>query len=80
MTRPGAEEVGRYRRHVDGEVQALLADGPGEQVATLVELGVNHEQQHQELLVMDASTCSRGTLSGRLWSSGRRRRTSPRLC
>jgi ergothioneine biosynthesis protein EgtB len=54
VPRPGAEEVGRYRRHVDGEVQALLADGPGEHVATLVELGVNHEQQHQELLVMDA--------------------------
>jgi ergothioneine biosynthesis protein EgtB len=54
VTRPGAEEVGRYRRHVDAAVQALLAAGPDAATATLVELGVNHEQQHQELLVMDA--------------------------
>lgn len=54
MTRPGAAQVGHYRRHVDAAVQALLGAGPDERVLELVELGVNHEQQHQELLVMDA--------------------------
>jgi ergothioneine biosynthesis protein EgtB len=54
VTRPGAEEIGRYRRHVDAAVQALLDDGPEQRVLTLVELGIHHEHQHQELLVMDA--------------------------
>jgi ergothioneine biosynthesis protein EgtB len=54
VTRPGVEEVGRYRDHVTGAVEALLEMGPTEAILTLVELGINHEQQHQELLVMDA--------------------------
>ena len=52
MTRPGAAEVGRYRRHVDAAVTALLEAGTAP--LDLVELGIHHEQQHQELLVMDA--------------------------
>ena len=52
LTRPGAEEVGAYRRHVDEAMAELLADPP-EGVLGLVELGLNHEQQHQELLLMD---------------------------
>ena len=52
LTRPGAEEVGRYRRHVDEAMTGLLADPP-EGVLALVELGLHHEQQHQELLLMD---------------------------
>jgi ergothioneine biosynthesis protein EgtB len=54
VTRPGAAEVGRYRKHVDAAVEALLAGDPAAALLTLVELGINHEQQHQELLVMDA--------------------------
>ena len=54
VTRPGTAEIGRYRQHVDAAVQALLQDEPSDQLHTLVELGINHEQQHQELLVMDA--------------------------
>jgi ergothioneine biosynthesis protein EgtB len=54
VTRPGVEEVGRYRDHVTAAVAALLDMGPTEAILTLVELGINHEQQHQELLVMDA--------------------------
>jgi ergothioneine biosynthesis protein EgtB len=53
VTRPGVEEVSRYRRHVDDAVGALLAMGPAQAVLTLIELGINHEQQHQELIVMD---------------------------
>ncbi len=53
ITRPGVEEVGDYRAHVD-RAMAQLLDGPvADDVAELVTLGLNHEQQHQELLVMD---------------------------
>jgi ergothioneine biosynthesis protein EgtB len=54
VTRPGVEEIGRYRDHVSAAVEALLDIGPTDAIRTLVELGINHEQQHQELLVMDA--------------------------
>ena len=54
ITRPSAELVGRYRAYVDEAVTALLTAGCDEQQASVVELGVSHEQQHQELLVMDA--------------------------
>lgn len=55
LTRPTLEEVGRYRRHVETAVTALL-DDPGRLSDTaldIVELGLNHEQQHQELLLTD---------------------------
>ncbi len=52
ITRPGAAEVGAYRRHVDQAMARLLA-APGDAVAALVELGLQHEQQHQELLLTD---------------------------
>ena len=54
LTRPGLEEVRRYRAHVDARMQALLAGTalPAAALA-LVELGINHEQQHQELIVTD---------------------------
>ena len=54
VTRPGAAEIGEYRAHVDAAMADLL-DGddldPG--LAGLIELGLHHEQQHQELLLMD---------------------------
>ncbi|MFL5450754.1 MAG: DinB family protein, partial [Myxococcales bacterium] len=49
FSRPSFEEVLRYREHVDGEMVAFLEDGRPE-IASLVELGLNHEQQHQELI------------------------------
>ena len=61
MTRPGIAEVAAYRRHVDEAIVRLLESGDGAAgVAELVELGINHEQQHQELLLMD----SKHVLSG----------------
>lgn len=55
ITRPTVDEVGAYRRHVDGVVRDALdggrLDGDG---LRLVELGLHHEEQHQELLLMDA--------------------------
>lgn len=54
ITRPTCQQVAVYRASVDSQVVDLLASGPGEDVLALVELGRHHEQQHQELLLMDA--------------------------
>ena len=51
ITRPTVDEVAAYRRGVDAEVIALLEHGPHQ----LLELGLHHEEQHQELLLMDAA-------------------------
>src|SRR5277367_6200826 len=53
LSRPGIEEVARYRCSVDTAMEALLRnpDQPG--LAELITLGLHHEQQHQELLLMD---------------------------
>lgn len=54
LSRPGAAEVGRYRAHVDQAMEKLL-DHMAEDadVGFLTELGIHHEQQHQELVLMD---------------------------
>lgn len=56
ITRPGVHEVGDYRTAVDTRVRDLVAgldDGTLEKIAPTIELGFHHEQQHQELLLMD---------------------------
>jgi hypothetical protein len=53
LTRPGAEEIGSYRRAVDDAMRELLDREPDSATLDLVELGIHHEQQHQELLLMD---------------------------
>ncbi|MBS0219570.1 MAG: ergothioneine biosynthesis protein EgtB [Proteobacteria bacterium] len=52
ITRPGVEEILAYRRQVT-EAMVGLIDRGNDQCAALVELGLHHEQQHQELLLMD---------------------------
>ncbi|MEN0076569.1 MAG: ergothioneine biosynthesis protein EgtB [Paracraurococcus sp.] len=52
LTRPSAEEVTAYRAHVDAGMRSLLGDLPPE-AQPLVELGLQHEEQHQELLLTD---------------------------
>ena len=52
LTRPRLEEIAAYRAHVDDAMIALLEEGGGD-FAALVELGLHHEQQHQELLLTD---------------------------
>jgi ergothioneine biosynthesis protein EgtB len=55
ITRPTVDEVAAYRLAVDEGVEALLAGGDASpEVVDLVELGCHHEEQHQELLLMDA--------------------------
>ncbi|MBN8875338.1 MAG: ergothioneine biosynthesis protein EgtB [Rhodospirillales bacterium] len=53
LTRPSSATVGRYRAHVDAAMQAAWPRLP-RAARALVELGLQHEQQHQELLVTDA--------------------------
>jgi len=53
LTRPSVAEVLAYRRHVDAELQELLEKRPAPEAAARVTLGLNHEQQHQELLLTD---------------------------
>ncbi len=52
LTRPTVDEVYEYRAAVDAAMLALLEEDDHD-LATLVELGLNHEQQHQELILMD---------------------------
>lgn len=56
LSRPTAREVMAYRAHVDRAVAAWIADAPTSSFATasdILELGLQHEQQHQELVVTD---------------------------
>jgi ergothioneine biosynthesis protein EgtB len=53
ITRPGIGQVASYRSHVDGALEALLAAGAPEDAEARVVLGCHHEQQHQELVLMD---------------------------
>lgn len=52
ITRPSVQEVFEYRSYVDMHMQILL-QLKSEELKDLIELGLNHEQQHQELLVTD---------------------------
>ncbi len=54
FSRPSLEEVQKYRRHTDEHMYHLLDSGtPSTELLKLVEMGINHEQQHQELLITD---------------------------
>jgi len=56
LTRPSTDEITAYRRHVDAAVVAFFREAAGEKLATiapLIEVGLNHEQQHQELMLTD---------------------------
>lgn len=54
ISRPSVEEIAAYRQAVDDRVAELLADADDPDLLATVELGCHHEQQHQELLLMDA--------------------------
>ncbi|UCE84568.1 MAG: ergothioneine biosynthesis protein EgtB [Deltaproteobacteria bacterium] len=55
LSRPGLDEVLAYREHVDRQVLDLLAGQRDDrrEIAEIVELGLHHEQQHQELILTD---------------------------
>ncbi len=56
LTRPGLERVMGYRTHVDRAMTAMIETLPDTELASaipLITLGLQHEQQHQELILMD---------------------------
>jgi ergothioneine biosynthesis protein EgtB len=81
FSRPSFEEVMSYRKHIDGEMVAFLEDG-SPAIARLLELGLNHEQQHQELIVTDFKHALWSSQLPAAWKSaagGNRRRSPARL-
>jgi ergothioneine biosynthesis protein EgtB len=53
LTRPTVEEILHYREITDENMEILLSGKVSDKVLDLIELGLNHEQQHQELLITD---------------------------
>ena len=56
ISRPDGEEIGAYRQHVDSAMLSLIENLDPKhlaRLAPLIVLGLNHEQQHQELIVTD---------------------------
>ncbi len=54
LTRPSLADIRRYRAHVDAALDRLLGEAGGPPPsAGLIELGIQHEQQHQELILTD---------------------------
>lgn len=53
FSRPALDEILRYREHVDHGIERLLEAGVEAEALRRIELGVNHEEQHQELLLTD---------------------------
>jgi ergothioneine biosynthesis protein EgtB len=52
LSRPSVDDIARYRAHVDDSMHKLI-DTCREDATAMIELGLHHEQQHQELLLMD---------------------------
>jgi ergothioneine biosynthesis protein EgtB len=53
FSRPSLDQVLDYRQHVDRHMVELLAANTDHKIASLTEIGLNHEQQHQELIITD---------------------------
>ncbi len=53
LTRPSTDEVRAYRAHVDENLRRLMTEPAPAEALALVETGINHEQQHQELMLTD---------------------------
>ncbi len=53
MTRPTVSEIRDYRLYVDEHMATFLATKPNKEILQIIELGLNHEEQHQELLIYD---------------------------
>ena len=53
FSRPPLNEILQYRKHVDDAIDTLLGRNPEAEALTRIELGLNHEEQHQELMLTD---------------------------
>lgn len=80
LTRPTLDDVIAYRHYVDAHLEKLFSHfaDPGGEVLALVELGINHEQQHQELLLTDILwVFSESPLAPAYRNDGRPERSAP---
>jgi ergothioneine biosynthesis protein EgtB len=53
LSRPTVDDVYAYRRYVDEAMSSFLGNGYAEELTETITLGLNHEEQHQELLYTD---------------------------
>jgi len=53
LSRPTVEDVYKYRAYIDNAMHQLLAESVSDELTGLITLGLNHEEQHQELLATD---------------------------
>jgi ergothioneine biosynthesis protein EgtB len=53
FSRPALAEILRFRAHVDEHIHQLLENNPPAEALTRIELGIHHEEQHQELILTD---------------------------
>ncbi|SDM02729.1 ergothioneine biosynthesis protein EgtB [Kriegella aquimaris] len=53
LSRPSVEQVYEYRNYVTRAVQSFFEENQNETLLALLEIGIHHEQQHQELLLTD---------------------------
>ena len=53
LSRPSVADVYKFRAHVDAEMNKFLSKDLNDELQSLIVLGLNHEEQHQELLSTD---------------------------
>ncbi len=53
LSRPSVEDIYKFRKHIDAAMNEFLKTPPAQEIKDLIVLGLNHEQQHQELLSTD---------------------------
>ncbi|WP_194851864.1 ergothioneine biosynthesis protein EgtB [Nonlabens antarcticus] len=53
LSRPSVKDVYAYRQHVTNAMKSLLNQGLSEEMKPVLEIGIHHEKQHQELLLTD---------------------------
>ncbi|SDG70150.1 ergothioneine biosynthesis protein EgtB [Psychroflexus sediminis] len=57
LSRPTVDEIFQYRTYVTKALKELLSSSEEKELLNLVEIGIHHEKQHQELLLMDIKYC-----------------------
>ncbi len=85
ITRPNHDDVTAYRAHVDKAVERLIGSVPADKAARvfdILEIGLHHEQQHQELLITDIlhAFAQNPTDPAYDATGSRRPRTRPGVC
>ncbi|MGW9685365.1 ergothioneine biosynthesis protein EgtB [Flagellimonas sp. 2504JD1-5] len=53
LSRPSVKQVYAYRKHVTEKIQMLFETAQDDELNSLLEIGIHHEKQHQELLITD---------------------------